>query len=383
MAMRILLLEPYHGGSHKLFLDHLERFLAHRFDRLTLPPRAWKWRMRLAAPHFAAELERRKRQGMLPAYDLVLSSDYLDVAAFKGLVSASLREVPLFVYFHENQFAYPVRRHDPRDLHFGLTNLTTVLAAEGIGFNSRYNLMTLLQSFDEILAHAPDSPLLAVREAVERKGRILPVGIDGQGIDAAAKGVNRHSVDPVILWNHRWEHDKGPELFLRVLVRLKKRGRRFKVMILGRGFREIPEAFEKAVHLLGDRLLAMGWVEERSRYYAALHQADVVVSTAGHEFYGIAVLEAVRAGCRPLLPARLAYPEHFPGEYLYTDEEELVEKLERALAQGRLHHHQALDLTRGHTWPELASTYESWFASAGDRREIQEKNHGAAAGNRL
>jgi hypothetical protein len=35
----------------------------------------------------------------------------------------------------------------------------------------------------------------------------------------------------------------------------------------------------------------------------------VAVSTATHEYYGIAALEALAAGCRPLLPDRLAYPE--------------------------------------------------------------------------
>jgi glycosyltransferase involved in cell wall biosynthesis len=44
-------------------------------------------------------------------------------------------------------------------------------------------------------------------------------------------------------------------------------------------------------------------------YWQALRAADVVVSTARHEFFGIGVVEAISAGCWPLLPDRLAYPE--------------------------------------------------------------------------
>ena len=45
-----------------------------------------------------------------------------------------------------------------------------------------------------------------------------------------------------------------------------------------------------------------------------LSWADCIVSTAHHEFFGLAVVEAAAAGCLPLLPPRLAYPELFPPD---------------------------------------------------------------------
>ncbi len=43
------------------------------------------------------------------------------------------------------------------------------------------------------------------------------------------------------------------------------------------------------------------------------------------------MVEAIRYGCFPLLPARLAYPEIIPDEFhsrvLYRDQNELVQKL--------------------------------------------------------
>ena len=62
-----------------------------------------------------------------------------------------------------------------------------------------------------------------------------------------------------------------------------------------------------------------GYLESRAAYCDALLQADVFVSTARHEFFGIAAAEAIAAGCFPLLPDRLAYPELVGGcsEFLY------------------------------------------------------------------
>ena len=79
--MRILVLEPYHGASHKRFLDDLESQLPFEFLRLTQPARAWKWRMRFSAAAFAAELKESKDQ----EFDLILASTFLSLADFRGL----------------------------------------------------------------------------------------------------------------------------------------------------------------------------------------------------------------------------------------------------------------------------------------------------------
>ena len=55
-----------------------------------------------------------------------------------------------------------------------------------------------------------------------------------------------------------------------------------------------------------------GFVEDLGQYRALLARADVVLSTALHDFQGLSILEATAAGCLPLVPDRLAYPEIFP-----------------------------------------------------------------------
>jgi hypothetical protein len=85
-----------------------------------------------------------------------------------------------------------------------------------------------------------------------------------------------------------------------------------------------------------------GYVPERGRYRRWLERGALILSTADQENFGFAVVEAVRRGCFPLLPARLSYPELIPetyhGEVLYASEQELVEKLVRLLEQLPLPH---------------------------------------------
>ncbi|MFQ5490993.1 MAG: glycosyltransferase, partial [Phycisphaerae bacterium] len=74
-------------------------------------------------------------------------------------------------------------------------------------------------------------------------------------------------------------------------------------------FRDCPPVFEWAKEFFAEHIDGWGYQESREEYVAVLRDADVVVSTADHEFFGLAVAEAVAAGCYPLVPNRLAYPE--------------------------------------------------------------------------
>ena len=104
--MRVLIAEPYYGGSHKHFLIGLQKHVTADYVVFSLPARKWKMRMQLAAPFFAAQLAQEPQ----PYFDRVLCSTFVDVAVLRALVcqidgwNANCR---FLTYFHENQFVYP------------------------------------------------------------------------------------------------------------------------------------------------------------------------------------------------------------------------------------------------------------------------------------
>jgi glycosyltransferase involved in cell wall biosynthesis len=266
--------------------------------------------------------------------------------------------VPLFTYFHENQFAYPMQVDHERDYHFALTNYTTALASDHIAFNSRYNLETFLAGCRDLLKKNQDIPLADQEEEIVAKSVILYPGVDFNDIDGAGRAPRQDI--PAIVWNHRWEHDKNPEMFFEALIALAGRGVRFRLIVLGQSFSAAPAIFEKARRELREQIVQFGYARSRQEYISWLRQGTVVVSTARHEFYGISVLEAVRAGCRPLLPRRLSYPEIFPDEFLYEDGA-FIGRLATALASGSLLEGESRSLTERFSWPGLAALYQQWL----------------------
>jgi glycosyltransferase involved in cell wall biosynthesis len=356
--LKILVLEPYFGGSHKLFLEGLQHHLPFQFEILSLPARKWKWRMRLAAPYFADQINK------LPAdktYDRILCSTFVDVATFRSLVDKRFQQIPFYTYFHENQFAYPVQKEDERDFHFGLTNLTTVLASDRVAFNTRYNLDSFFEGVEELLKICPDMQLDNLIDQIQGKAVILNPGIDFSDFPDPSTCKPNSDNPPIIVWNHRWEHDKGPEYFFETLYDLDANGIDFRLIVLGQSFQRQPDVFAEAKRKLAHKIIHFGYVESRQEYIKLLCKANIVVSTAIHEFYGISVIEAVRADCIPVRPNRLSYPELFPAEYLYEDGE-LFTKLENLLKGfNGLTKSAIMDITDLFSWLELKDKFQEWF----------------------
>ena len=316
--LRILALEPYDGGSHRRFLRGLAERSRHDFTIWGMAPRKWKWRMRAAAVHFA---ERALREA--PEADVLLATDFLDLATFVGL-RPEWGAKPKVVYFHENQLTYPLQDESLRDYHYAFTNITTCLAADRVMFNSEFHRREFLRAVPGFLRRMPDYRPEGVADRIAERSTVLHPGVDLDGLDRAREQErSRRAGEALVLWNHRWEYDKAPEPFFGALFRLAEERVPFRVCVLGERFRDSPAVFDEVTGRLGDRVVHFGYVESRREYEAWLARADVYVSTALHEFFGLAAVEAMAAGACPLLPDRLAYPELLPearrGEFLYED----------------------------------------------------------------
>jgi glycosyltransferase involved in cell wall biosynthesis len=301
--------------------------------------------MRGAAAHFAdiinSQLDAR--------CDLIVVTDYLNLADLRGLLGPPWDRLPCLMYMHENQLTYPLSPQEQFDFHFGFTNIVSALAAEMVVFNSRFHRQLFLDSLPNYLAKMPEAVPKSVKERLAAKSRVLPVGIErpvhgeddfapylgGRCEPDAGPGWPKGRV-PVILWNHRWEFDKQPEQFAKAISRLAVEDHPFELLLLGepRGHESVFEPLRKR---LGARCLAFGYTPERAEYDRWLQRADLIVSCAEQEYFGIAVAEAVQAGAYAVLPRRQVYPSLYgrlcKGRHFYDSERELTDLL-RALLTG-------------------------------------------------
>lgn len=359
-------LDPYHGGSHAAVSAGYATATSHSVQLLTLPIYAgWRWRMRGAALTLARMLH------AAPQPDLIVTTDMLDVATFRAFYEAGTRRVPTIVYFHENQLTYPLPGGRPRDLSFAWTNFTTALAADAVCFNSAFHRAEFLNALPGFLGRYHDHQELAGIDAIAAKAHVLPPGIDLRRHDAGAAPAATDG-PPIILWNSRWEYDKQPELFFAALEELAARGIDFRLIVAGAHIDPQAPAFAAARERWAAHTLHWGFAAEPADYSRLLHQADVVVSTALQEFFGIAVVEALYCGCMPILPQRLAYPELLPAAYhadcLYRTRADLVEQLAAVLQQPALR--QRSDwraIAAPYDWAQIAPRYDALFAQIGSK----------------
>ena len=322
---RFLFLEPFYGGSHREFADGWRENSRYELDLYTLPPRFWKWRMRGAALYFA----RRIRDP--GAYCGLIVTDLMSLADLKALWGRNCP--PTLLYVHENQLTYPLAPEEQLDLHYGFTNATSALCAERVIFNSDTHFRAFFEELPGFVKRMPEYRPHWMVEEIRRKSAVLHPGCrfsPDERIDLPEAGQA-----PLIIWNHRWEFDKNPDLFFSALQQVAGAEERFRLALLGENYQKVPKAFIAARRRFGQVIQQYGYLPSRGEYLSWLRRGGIVISTADQENFGISVVEAVRHGCFPLLPRKLSYPELVPEELhedvLFGDLEELAGKLSRLL----------------------------------------------------
>lgn len=367
--MNILFLNPFHGGSHAAVAEGYAAHSRHNVMLLRLSQAGgWRWRMRGAAVTLARMLREHaqvKADTLLTRapFDLIIATDMLDLATFLGLTRDLTAHIPTALYFHENQLTYPLPPGRKPDLWLPWINYTSALAANAVCFNSDFHRRAFLQALPGLPGRYHDHQELDLVATIAAKSHVLPPGIDLARLDPPPYAVP--PTPPVILWNSRWEYDKQPDVFFDALAALEQRGVDFRVIVIGEHIDPRAPAFVAARERLRPRTLAWGYAPDLAIYRRLLWQADIVVSTAIQEFFGIAVIEAMYCGCVPILPRRLSYPELLPPEHhaacLYDDA--LADTLAAAihnLTELRARPFRAI--AARYDWSVLAPRYDAFFA---------------------
>lgn len=345
--MRILLLSAYDTTSHRLWRERLERLFPNDiWCQLSLPARHFEWRLRSNSLHWGL--------GDYPEFaedwDVLIATSMVDLSALRGL-RPELARIPTLLYFHENQFFYPQNPHrtSKRETNVEplLIPLYSALCADRILFNSTFNKQTFLQGARNLFARLPDKLPDHAWQKLDAAAIVpVPLSIDcaPQHPPRSRSAANASTLH--VVWNHRWEYDKGPELLLAVAQELQRREAPVQLHVVGEQFRRQPEEFAE-IELLCKQLSKQqklpaanwGFIEDRSDYEALLSDADVVLSTAWHEFQGLGIQEACLAGCCPLAPDDLAYPEYLPADCLY-ERHENNDETASTIVERLLHWHQ-------------------------------------------
>ena len=306
--LRILALEGYYGGSPRAFLDSVIAGSSHAWTVLSEPASHWKWRMFHSSITLADKARALVEAG--EEFDVLLCGGMVNLAEFRAFAPADISSLPSVLYVHENQIAYPLRDGQKQDYRFGLIQLASALAADRVWFNSEYNRATMLDGLAAWFKTLPPAGMAAKLPLVRDRSEIVYPGV------ALPQVVARDGrTGPLhILWAHRWEYDKQPAVLLGALRELRRRGVEFRLSVIGEQFRTHPGEFETIHAEFAEAIVRWGYQPTREDYLAALAEADVAVSTASHEFFGIGMVEAAGAGCAVALPDDLAYPDVFGRE---------------------------------------------------------------------
>lgn len=382
--MNILLIEPFFTGSHRQWAESLKEHSTHQIEILALSGHHWKWRMHGGAITLAQQFLASDSQP-----DLILASDMLDLTTFLSLTRTKTAQIPTAIYFHENQLTYPWSPTDEdvalkRDSHYAFINYASALSADALFFNSDYHKSSFLEALPNFLKQFPDYQNQELIPILENKSKVLHLGLDLQKLrDLKPAEIPSHK-RAVILWNHRWEYDKNPEDFFQALFTLADRGIDYRLIVLGQSFPKSPAIFKEAQTRLADKILQFGYADDFETYVHWLYQGDILPVTSNQDFFGASIVEAMACDVVPLLPKRLAYPEHLPkafhSVYFYEKEKEYLKRLQGLIFNANVIRKQNVhQYVMRYDWKELIELYDVAFQEVRDGSSLDIKNNNLGA----
>ena len=370
--MRILLLSAYDAQSHKYWREGLvAQFPEHDWTQLVLPGRYFSWRIRGNSMQWALG----ERATLDQPFDVVFATSMVDLASLKGFVP-NLANIPSILYFHENQFIYPPSQANKKHLlDPKMVTLYAAIAADKLVFNSPYNQQSFIAGVKELLNQLPEKMPLDLAQLLSEKSLVLPVPLQpvsplkvaytGTKDDVTLWPKRERTWSLRLIWAARWEYDKGPQQLQAILRQLSHRHVDFKLCVLGQSFRQQPVEFEQIKAEFNSHLVQFGYATSRQQYLNWLAGGDLILSTALHEFQGLAVQEAVQQGCTPVLPNRLVYPQMFGSDFVYessplTPETEAIAAADliQALSLKRQQGHAMSAFVDHLTWPKMKVKYQ-------------------------
>ncbi len=356
--LKILAIETFYGGSHQNFIDGLIKHSYHEISLIALSDKHWRWKMKSGVIEIMEKIGRES----LKDYDLLFVSSLCNIAELKALIGLDCP--PVVLYAHENQHTYPKNAHQKSDFHIEWIDFMNTVSADHVLYNSNSHRTAYHQAVKLFLQNSPEINTSSnhwLNRAEQRSSVIYP------GTDTADYPL--HSISdaerPRIIWNHRWEYDKQPAHFLKMLNLCMRAGHDFELILLGESPAAPSAKYEEYIEQLQLRIVHRGYVNSRQEYFSLLASGNIVISTAIQENFGLSIVEAIQCGCFPILPNRLSYPELIPLSYhsrvLYDSDDKFYRHLTAVLKNKTFLDKSLSSLLMKHCWNNQIEAYDHFF----------------------
>ena len=121
----------------------------------------------------------------------------------------------------------------------------------------------------------------------------------------------------IVIFPHRWDKEKHPEKFIRIMNDVWDRNIQFRA-IISTGRQKLNDQYEYLSQARFPYEVRTGL--SKKAYYESLAEARVMVSTAVDEHFGYCTAEAIAAGCAVVVPNKWSYPEllSHDSRFLYS-----------------------------------------------------------------
>ncbi|MCX6794270.1 MAG: glycosyltransferase [Candidatus Gottesmanbacteria bacterium] len=180
------------------------------------------------------------------------------------------------------------------------------------------------------------------------KRSMLEHGYDGSKIFVVGAPVDSEKISAysqprdynTVIFNHRLNEDKKPEYFLRMVddLSLQYPNLRFYIST-NLNDKDFWHSMDEDLHiklkeaLSKNKSLSVVFNSSREEYFGLLNRAYLAPCFSTHETFGFSVAESLAAGCIPVVPARLTYPELVDSEtdFLYSSTGDLENDYQAAL----------------------------------------------------
>jgi len=351
----VLYLESYLRGSHRTIALAYKKFSKQRIELMSFPGKKWERKVCNAGVDFA---DRINREFWARDFDMIVTTDLMNLGDLKTLQRAYIQDMPLVMLWHEHQLHWPSEGlRSAGDYNLLMANVTSALTANWNFFESDWSLESFFVKLRDLMSDQ-------IYDLIRKKSSVLYMGVDLRSLDQYR--IEKQYETSTIIFSHRLEPDKNPGEFFRALEVLKLENLDFKVIVTGQALGKTPPEVERGIEMLGDRVLHYGYVESYEEFCKLQWKANIAVSTALHEYFGLAVVENLYCQNWPILPNRLTYPSFLPKEYhaehLYENFDDLVNKLRWAITHVfELKKHDFRDEVAKYDWNIVRDEWDSAF----------------------